>query len=189
VTWQDYKAKNPSSDGTFGLQTLVEGNTFNTLPSGSGVLIRTDSPAEVIQRSLAISGNRFNNGLAVRSELLGSSELVFGSNTVNGTRFDNLNVGGNGNDRLNESRESSKSKWISGGPGNDDVYGSSNASDAFVFWAPLNLVSNVDTIHGFQSGGDKRDQILLAAATFCSLAISNGLLDEAASRQIGKNEL
>lgn len=178
VTWQDYKSKNPSTDGTYGLRTQVSGNTFNLLATGYGILIRSDSSPGVIQRSLAITNNTFTNGLAVRSELTSPFDLVFGSNTVNGTLFDSLHVGGNGNDRLNESRDNVKSKWISGGPGNDDLYGSSDARDAFVFWAPLNLVSNVDTIRGFRSGSTSPDQIWLAAATFGSLSLSNGFLEE-----------
>lgn len=178
LTWQDYKSKNPSADGTYGLRTKVSGNSFDLLPSGYGVLIRSDSPGEVIQRSLAIEGNTFGNGVAVRSELTSPFELVFGSNTVNGTRFDSLHVGGNGNDRLNESRDNGKSKWISGGPGNDDLYGSSDARDAFIFWAPLNLVGNVDTIYGFKGSSAASDQIWLSAATFGSLSLSNAFLDQ-----------
>ena len=178
VVWQDYKSKNPSADGTYGLRTQVTGNTFDLLASGYGILIRTDSSPEVIQRSLAVSGNRFNNGLAVRSELTAPTDLVFGSNTVNGTVFDNLHVGGNGNDRLNASQESGRSKWLSGGPGNDELYGSANARDAFVFWAPLNSQNNVDTIRGFSSGSGTPDQIWLSGVTFGSLSLVNGVLED-----------
>jgi hypothetical protein len=178
AVWQDYKLKNASADGTFGLRTVVTGNTFDLLPGGYGILIRSDSAVSVVQNTLTLSDNVFNSGVAVRSELLTQGELVFGSNRVNGTLFDSLHVGGVSDDLLNMSPVGgSTSKWISGGPGNDQLYGSANAFDAFVFWAPLDSQKNLDTIHGFETATSSPDQIWLDASVFDDLSVSNGILN------------
>jgi hypothetical protein len=157
---------------------LVTGNIFDLLPGGYGVLIRSDSQPSVVQKTLTLLHNVFNSGVAVRSELLAQGELAFGSNRVNGTLFDSLHVGGVSDDRLNMSPVvGSTSNWISGGPGNDQLYGSANAFDAFVFWAPLDSLNNLDTIHGFETATSFPDQIWLDASVFDALSVSNGLLN------------
>jgi hypothetical protein len=69
TVWTDYKKKFATADGTFGLRTSVVGNTFDILPSGYGVLIRADVSPELVGKMLSISGNTFNNGLAIRSDM------------------------------------------------------------------------------------------------------------------------
>ncbi|MCS5692801.1 hypothetical protein NZK33_12510 [Cyanobium sp. FGCU-6] len=178
AVWQDYKSKHFTPDGTFGLRTVISGNTFDLLTGGYGVMIRSDSDASVVQKTLTLSGNTFNNGLAVRSELSTPGELVFGSNTVNGTLFNSLHVGGVKDDQLNMSPiGGSASNWLSGGPGNDQLNGASSAFDAFVFWAPLDSQANVDTIRGFEAASGTPDQIWLDVSRFAGLDSTNGLLD------------
>jgi hypothetical protein len=130
---------------------ILSGNTFNLIQGGFGVMIRSDANDQVVQQKLSIDGNHFNNGIAIRSELTSISELVFGANTVNGVAFEHLRVGGNNNDVVGDPASGSLSNWLSGGPGNDELRGSSNAFDAFNFWAELDATTNVDTIVNFEN--------------------------------------
>ncbi|MFM7235608.1 MAG: Calx-beta domain-containing protein, partial [Cyanobium sp.] len=172
TVWTDYKRKFATTDGTFGLRTSVEGNTFDIIPSGYGILIRADIAPELVGKMLSISGNVFNNGLAIRSDLANPYDLAFGQNYVNGILFDNLRVGGTSHDQLNASRSNGRN-WISGGLGNDQLYSSPGKLDAFVFYTPPNSQSNTDTILGFETGGSEADQIWLDAEIFRGL-LSNG---------------
>jgi len=180
VTWQDHKTRNPSSDGTFNIRTVVSGNDFDLLQGGYGILIRSDSQTTVVEKILTISGNVFRNGLAVRSELTTPSELVFGANSVNGVNFDQLRVGGRQDDVIDSDPVDGISRWISGGPGNDILQGSTQGFDAFVFWAPLDGATNLDTIINFQNAASllpvASDQLWLDDDTFRSLATDNGFL-------------
>jgi hypothetical protein len=180
VTWQDYKSRNPSADGTFNIRTVVTGNDFDLLQGGYGILIRSDSLAPVVQKTIAIAGNVFRNGLAVCSELTTPSELVFGANSVNGVSFDQLRAGGRQDDVINSAPVEGISRWLSGGPGNDVLQGSTQGFDAFVFWAPLDGATNLDTIINFQNAASilpiASDQLWLDDDNFRSLATENGTL-------------
>jgi len=136
------------------------------------VLIRADIAPQIVETMSSISGNVFNNGLAIRSDLAGAYDLAFGQNYVNGTLFDQLRVGGTSDDQLNASRTDGRN-WISGGLGNDLLYSSPGKLDAFVFYTPLNSQSNTDSILGFETGGPEADQIWLDAEIFRGL-LSNG---------------
>jgi hypothetical protein len=172
AVWTDYKNKYPTADGTFGLRTNIASNTFDILPSGYGVLIRADVSPEVVGKMLSITGNVFNNGLAIRSDLASPFDLAFGQNYVNGILFDSLRVGGNGSDQLNANQANGRN-WISGGLGNDQLHSSPGRFDAFVFYTPPNSQNNSDTIFGFETAGTESDQIWLDGETFRGL-LSNG---------------
>ncbi len=176
----DYFYVTTATAGNFGYKTTVSGNTFNILSGGFGVLIRSDASKSQIESSLTISGNTFNNGIAVRSDLTTPTELVFGSNSVNGVNFDQLRVGGRQDDVIHPTPVDGISTWSSGGPGNDVLNGSTRGLDAFVFWAPLDGATNLDTIINFQNSTSllpgERDQLWLDDNTFRSLATENGIL-------------
>jgi hypothetical protein len=108
------------------------------------------------------------------------SELVFGANSVNGVNFDQLRVGGRQDDVIDSDPVDGISRWISGGPGNDILQGSTQGFDAFVFWAPLDGATNLDTIINFQNAASllpvASDQLWLDDDTFRSLATDNGFL-------------
>jgi Ca2+-binding RTX toxin-like protein len=178
--WVDYKSKNPASDGTYGLRTSIVNNTFDIIAGGQGILIRADTPASVLQTMLSISGNAFNDGVAIRSRLVTPHDLVFGANTIYGFAFDELRVGGDGADQLNVGSATGRRRWISGGGGLDGLHGTTGSLDAFVFWAALNAQTNLDTIDGFETGGTSPDQIWLDRTTFAGLQADNGVLRAAA---------
>ncbi|MEB3195062.1 MAG: Calx-beta domain-containing protein, partial [Cyanobacteriota bacterium] len=165
TVWTDYKRNFATPDGTFGLRTVVTGNTFDILPSGFGLLIRADVSPQTVEKMLTISGNSFNNGLAIRSDLASPYDLTFGANFINGIHFDHLRVGGTSADHLNLVRAAGNN-WISGGLGNDFLYSTPNKFDAFVFHSPLNAQTNLDRIFGFETSGTEADQIWLHSETF-----------------------
>lgn len=177
--WTDYKKNNSTADGTFGLRTSVRNNSFDILGGSQGILIRSDAPAQVVQTMLTISGNTFNNGVAIRSRLTTPHDLLFAANTVNGVAFDQLRVGGEGNDQLNLAATAGLKRWISGGGGNDQLFGSPGSFDAFVFSAPLNAQTNLDTIFGFETSGTLPDEIWLDRSTFFGLQSANNILSTA----------
>ncbi len=177
--WADYKNSHPAADGTFQLRTSLFNNSFTILSGGQGILIRSDAPAGVVQAMLSIRGNTFTNGVAIRSRLATPSELVFGPNTIDGHAFNQLRVGGDGHDQLNRATPSGLKRWLSGGGGNDQLYGTPGSFDAFVFAAPLNAQTNLDTIYGFETGGLLPDQLWLDRAIFFGLQSANGVLGAA----------
>ncbi|MEA5410554.1 hypothetical protein VB737_02120 [Synechococcus sp. BA-120 BA3] len=132
TVWRDYLAKEGPLPA---LKTSVIGNDFDILNGGYGTLIRSDLPAAQLQDLLEVRGNTFNGGVAVKSALASSSELVFGHNTINGVAFDQLRVGGVQNDDLSAVGEPAASNWISGDLGNDTLTGGPMA-DVFVFATP-----------------------------------------------------
>jgi hypothetical protein len=176
----DYFYLTTAIAGTFGYTTSVSGNTFEMIPGGFGVLIRSDASESLIESSLTITGNTFSNGIAVRSELESPSDLAFGPNTVNGVAFDQLRVGGNDDDVIHADAADGIRRWISGGPGDDVLHGSTNGLDAFVFWASLDAATNLDTIINFQNAlslpSSARDQLWLANDRFRFLETENGAL-------------
>jgi hypothetical protein len=176
TVWTDYKKKFATADGTFGLRTSVTANTFDIISSGYGVLIRADIAPQKVEKMLSISGNIFNNGLAIRSDLADAYDLAFGQNYVNGILFDHLRVGGTGHDQLNANRANGRN-WISGGFGNDQLHSSPGKFDAFVFYTSPNPQSNTDTILGFENGGPESDQIWLDGEVFRGLLNNGNLLD------------
>jgi hypothetical protein len=177
TVWHDYKIRHATADGTYGLRTEVSNNTFEIIPSGEGVLIRSDADAARVQSMLSIFNNHFHHGVAVRSGISEPHHLVFGANTINGIRFDHLHVGGTADDTIDVSFTSGTANWISGGPGNDVLTGAIAASDAFVFWAPLDSSSNVDRINTFTTDAGNIDQIWLDRYQFPALFSNDGLLD------------
>jgi hypothetical protein len=176
TVWAEYKKKFATRDGTYDLRTNIIGNTFDIIPSGYGVLIRADIAPQIVEKMLSISGNVFNNGLAVRSDLAGTHDLAFGQNYVNGILFDHLRVGGTGDDQLNAARSNGRN-WISGGLGNDQLRSTPGKLDAFVFYTAPNSQNNTDTILGFEIGSPEADQIWLDGEVFRGLLINGDRLD------------
>lgn len=141
----------------------INGNTFQLLNGGYGILIRPpgypkDSKdpayASLVSSNLSLNGNTFSGGLAVKSALSTPSQITLtGTNNIQSTIFDALIVGGTAADSLTGT---TKSEWISGDLGNDTLIGGDGA-DAFVFATELNASTNVDTISDFNNGigGDK----------------------------------
>lgn len=173
AVWLDYLDKYDPD-----LKLLVKGNVFDILSGDYGMLIRSDLPAAKINSYLSITANTFNQGVAIRSDLQTPSELIFSANQVNGVAFDRLRVGGAADDVINASPVAGARNWISGGAGNDTLYGSEGGFDAFVFWAPVNGSTNLDRIVNFQRDADplvaSSDKIWLEDSTFPSLASDGG---------------
>ncbi|MBB4041579.1 Ca2+-binding RTX toxin-like protein [Microvirga flocculans] len=92
----------------------------------------------------------------------------FGDDVLNGYWNDDLLNGGYGNDRL---KGHTGNDTLSGGPGNDTLV-SGEGYDRFVFDAPLNSRTNVDTLEDFNPWAD---QIRLDSSIFSRLG-KKGLL-------------
>ena len=104
-------------------------------------------------------------------------DYCFGANTISGVHFDRLHVGGTAGDSINASISTGANNWISGGPGNDVLTGATDASDAFVFWSPLDSSQNFDRINSFSTGPVDADQIWLDRYRFPNLVSNDGILD------------
>jgi hypothetical protein len=58
TVWTDYKKKYTTADGTFGLFTAINSNTFDVVPTGYGILIRADISPLIVQKMLTISNEQ-----------------------------------------------------------------------------------------------------------------------------------
>jgi Ca2+-binding RTX toxin-like protein len=175
-----------AGEADYGNRLLVGPNArYFTVVTDTGLrIVANPTVSDTISGTAAaeiLRGTGLNdilNGLDGDDRLLGGD----GEDRLSGgTGADRL-VGGPGNDSLQGGAGSDR---LSGGAGNDvlrgDAASGSASADAFYFDAPLDSISNRDTIADFQPG---LDRIHLDAAVFGNVGAA-GVLAQDAFRTIG----